>query len=221
MNQKSFSTNQENSMFHQSHSVALRIWHWVTFLVITGSIITVIFNSTLLSPRDNVKMVQEQLTRSGLTVTDQQAFAVSHEYEDKMWNVHKYLGYGLAFLLLARIVIEFTQPKEEKLKNRMRKAMSVMKEKNDQSADSKHFIRVRQLYMLFFLMLFALVVTGLGMVFGREIGLSREFNHTIKEVHGFIQYLMYAFILVHLAGVILAENGKLRGVVSGMIHGNL
>jgi len=69
-------------------------------------------------------------------------------------------------------------------------------------------------------MLFALVVTGLGMVFGRELGLTREFNHTIKEVHGFIQYLLYAFILVHLAGVIMAENGKLRGIVSGMIHGN-
>jgi len=208
------------SPFIQPNSVALRIWHWLTFLFICGSMITVLINSTLLSPRENVKLVQEQLSRKGVTVTDDQAFAVSHEYEDKMWEVHKYFGFGLALLLISRVVIEFTQPEDEKMKYRFKKALEISKAKNEKSAEYKHYLRVRKIYMLFFLILFLMVLTGLGMVFGRDLGLSRDISRSLKNFHEFLQYIMYAFIVVHLAGVILAENGKIKGVVSGMINGN-
>src|ERR1035437_3718332 len=141
----------DSSPFLQHHSVSLRIWHWLTFLFITGSIITVLINSTVLSPRDNIKLVQEQLTRKGVTVTDDQAFAVSHEYEDKMWDVHKLFGYGVAFLFLARVVIEFTQSEDEKMRNRLKKAIVLSKQKGENSADYKHYMRVKLSYMLFFI----------------------------------------------------------------------
>lgn len=208
------------SPFIQPQSASLRIWHWLTFLFISGSIITVLINSTLLSPRENVKLVQEQLSQKGVTVTDEQAFAVSHEYEDKMWEVHKYIGFGLAMLLIARIVIEFTQPEEEKMKNRFKRAMELSKEKNERSAEYKHYIRVRQIYRLFFLLLFLMALTGLSMAFGRELGFSRGISRGLKSIHEFLQYAMYAFVFIHLAGVIRAETGKIKGVVSGMIHGN-
>jgi len=169
------------SPFIQPNSVALRIWHWLTFLFICGSMITVLINSTLLSPRENVKLVQEQLSRKGVTVTDDQAFAVSHEYEDKMWDVHKLSGYALAFLLLARIVIEFTQPKEEKLVNRLKK-IKELRAKNDlNKAEYNHYLRVRMVYTVFFLILLGLVLTGLGMAFGRNFGFSREIFSGMKN----------------------------------------
>lgn len=219
MDQQNISSAQ-TSPFHQKHSAALRIWHWLTFLVISGSIITVLINSTILSPRANVKMVQEQLSKQGVSVTGEQAFAVSHEYEDRMWNVHKYFGIGLAFLFLARIVIEFAQPEEHRIRNRFKKASKAYREKGPDSADHLHYLRVKQTYLVFFVLLFLMVVTGLSMVFGRDLGISRDVQHTIKEIHSFIQYFIYGFIFVHLGGVILAENGKFRGVISGMIHGN-
>lgn len=220
MNQQNIPASSGTSPFHQKHSAALRIWHWLTFLVISGSIVTVLINSTILSPRDNVKMVQEQLSQKGLTATDEQAFAVSHEYEDRMWDVHKYLGIGLAFLFLARIVIEFAQPEEERIRSRYKKAVESFKQNGPDKADYLHYLRIRKTYLVFFGLLFLMVLTGLSLVFGRQLGIPREVNHTVKEIHSFIQYLIYAFILVHLGGVILAENGKFRGVVSGMIHGN-
>jgi cytochrome b len=64
------------------------------------------------------------------------------------------------------------------------------------------------------------VLTGLGMAFGRNFGFSREIFRGMKNIHAFLQYLMYAFVLIHLAGVIIAENGKIKGLVSGMINGN-
>lgn len=220
MNQQNISASPETSPFHQKHSAALRIWHWLTFLVISGSIITVLINSSILSPRDDVKMVQEQLSKKGLTATDEQAFAVSHQYEDQMWDVHKYFGITLAFLFLSRIVIEFSQPEGERIRIRYKRAVESFKQKGPDQADYLHYLRVRKTYLVFFGLLFLMVLTGLSLVFGRQLGIPREVNHTVKETHSFIQYLIYAFILVHLAGVIFAENGKFRGVVSGMIHGN-
>jgi Ni/Fe-hydrogenase 1 B-type cytochrome subunit len=109
-----------NSYFFQKHSAVLRIWHWLTFFVISGSIITVLLTSTLLNQRKNVPLVQNNLKEKGLTVSEDQAFSVTREYEDKSWDVHKILGYGLAFLLISRIVIELVQPGEEKIRTRIR-----------------------------------------------------------------------------------------------------
>ena len=207
------------SPFIQSHSAALRIWHWLTFLFISGSIITVVLNSTLLSPRDNVKLVQEQLQRKGLTATEEQAFAVSHEYEEKVWDVHKLLGYGLAFLFLARIVIEFTQPNDEKVRSRIKRAIELKKDPENK-AEYAHYLRVRLSYALFFLLLLCMVLTGLGMAFGRNLGFTREVRGVLHNLHEIAQYLIYIFIVVHLAGVIIAENRGIKGIVSGMINGN-
>ena len=134
-----------------------------------------LFNSTLLSPRDNVKLVQDQLSKKGVTVTEEQAFAVSHEYEDKMWDVHKLIGYGLAFLFLARIAIEFTQPEEEKISNKLRKASAMIKQNDKNVKEYKHYYMVRRSYMAFFLLLFCMVLTGLGMAFGRDLGFPGKY----------------------------------------------
>jgi len=216
----SIPTPETTSPFLQPHSASLRIWHWLTFLFITGSIVTVIFNSTLLSPRDNVKMVQEQLQGKGVTITEDQAFAVSHEYEDKMWEVHKYIGFGLAILLLARIVIEFTQTEDEKLKNKMNNVKKMIAGNDSNKVEYTHFMRVRMIYAVFFLILLGMVITGLSMAFGRDLGFSRTTYRVVKQIHEILQYGMYLFVFIHLAGVIRAETGKIRGVVSGMIHGN-
>ena len=65
-----------------------------------------------------------------------------------------------------------------------------------------------------------MALTGLGMAFGRDFGFSRGIHGGMKNIHAIFQYLMYAFIVLHLAGVIIAENGKIKGIVSGMINGN-
>ena len=85
--------------FNQPYSGVLRLWHWVTALTITASIILVLFGSTMFRTRNNIEMVQEQLQRKGIEVTNDQARAVAHEYSDKLWMAHKWVGYGLCFLL--------------------------------------------------------------------------------------------------------------------------
>ena len=220
MAQKNVSQVIESSPFLQQHSLLIRIWHWVTFLILSGSIITVLINATMLNPRDNISLVQNQLKAKGVTVTDEQAFAVSHQYEDKMWEVHKLLGYGLVFLLVSRLIIELTQPEEEKLRFRFKKVMNLFKLDDENSVKYRHYLYVKRLYLLFYLILLVMAITGLGLAFGHEFGLTRQTHNVIKTIHSLFQYFMYGFIFIHICGVIIAENAKDKGIVSGMINGN-
>ena len=207
------------NLFLQKHSVAIRTWHWIIFLFIASSMVTVLFASTLLDPRDNIGMVQEQLQKNGLTVSQDQAFSVSHEYEDKVWGVHKWIGFGIAFLLLSRLAIELAQPGEEKFRSRLENAIRLYKQNDEMKSTYRHYITVKLSYSLFYVLLLCMVITGLGLAFGRDLGFSRELYGAIKQIHSVGQYCMYAFVLIHISGVIMADNKEAKGIVSGMVNG--
>lgn len=220
MQQNINSVDAVSQLFLQKHSGMIRIWHWLTFVIITGSLITVLLTSTILNQRKNIVVVQDQLKTTGLTVTEDQAFAVTREYEDKIWEIHKLLGYGLAFMLISRILIEVFGPSDEKLRTRIRNVSGMYLQNSLKKKDYRNFLGVKIGYLLFYLLLTCMVFTGLGLAFGRDLGFSRGLHGTIKEIHSFGQYLMYAFVLVHLSGVIISENRQIKGIVSGMINGN-
>jgi Ni,Fe-hydrogenase I cytochrome b subunit len=136
-----------------------------------------------------------------------------------MWELHKYLGFGLSFLLLSRIGIEFAQSNEEKIKSRMKNALNLYKQNHTDQKEYKHYLIVKGSYSLFYVLILFMAITGLSLAFGRDLGISRDTNHLIKEIHGFGQYLIYAFVFFHLCGVIIADLGKSKGIVSGMING--
>jgi Ni/Fe-hydrogenase 1 B-type cytochrome subunit len=207
------------SPFIQKHSVYIRIWHWLTFLTLTFILLTVLFASTLLNPRENGKVVQEMLKEKGTVIDKDQSFFVAHIFDDKMWELHKYLGFGLSFLLLSRIGIEFAQSNEEKIKSRMKNALNLYKQNHPDQKEYKHYLIVKGSYSLFYVLILFMAISGLSLAFGRDFGISRDTNHLIKEIHGFGQYLIYAFVFFHLCGVIIADLGKSKGIVSGMIHG--
>jgi cytochrome b len=165
-------------------------------------------------------MVQEQLKSRDVIVTEDQAFSVTREYEDKFWGVHKLFGYCLAFLLISRFVIEVSVTDEEKLRTRIKSALGLVRNKVGDWKEYRHYLRVKYTYLLFYLLLLCMALTGLGLAFGRELGFSRGLYGTIKEIHSFSQYVMYAFVFVHLCGVIIADNTNNKGLVSGMINGN-
>ncbi len=219
MEQNHTLTESDNSPFIQTNSAAIRIWHWLTFLFVIALMITVLLESTVLNQRQNIPVVQAELQKKGVTVNNNQALAVSHLYAEKMWDLHKLLGYALTFLVLARIVIEVTQKKEEGMKFRFENALQGLQQSGDNNKDLLHYLLVRISYSVFYLVLLAMATTGMLIAFGSDLGISGPVRHTIKEVHGIFQYLIYAFVAFHLVGVILAELKKAKGIVSGMING--
>lgn len=213
-------SNGENSIFIQKNSAAIRIWHWMTFLVVISLIITVLMASTALNPRNNVPVVQSVLKEKGVEIDNKLAFSVAHMYDDKMWDIHKVLGYALSLLFLSRIIIEITQAKEEKMRNKIKRTLLSYLQSPGEKKDEKHYLIVKYSYLLFYALLLIMVATGMLIAFGGDLGITGPTRHSIKEVHGFVQYFVYAFILFHLAGVIWADLGKAKGIVSGMINGN-
>jgi Ni/Fe-hydrogenase 1 B-type cytochrome subunit len=204
--------------FNQSHSLAIRIWHWTFFLTLTATLVTVLFASTLFRTRNTIGLVQDPLHQKGITVTQDQARAVSHEFSDQLWNLHKVIGYVLCGLLLSRLIIEIAQPHEEKLMVRLKKALGFIPDSASEKTDRTHYIRVKRTYLVFYLLILTMALTGLGLAF-EESPLLKAWQGNIRQIHSFVQYLIYGFIIMHLVGVIWTDGNRHKGLVSGMIHG--
>src|SRR5450631_1899129 len=159
------SDGREVPGFNEPHSLAIRIWHWTFFLTLTASLVTVLFGSTLFRTRNTIGLVQEQLQQKGVTVSKDQARAVAHEFSDQLWNLHTIIGYVLCGLLLSRILIEIFQPREEKLKVKLKMAMGFRPETGSDKMGKRHYLRVKGTYLVFYLLIFTMALTGLGLAF--------------------------------------------------------
>lgn len=211
INQRSF------SLFNEKHFLAIRIWHWTTFMVMSASLITVLLASTMFSTKSNLSMITEQIQQKGGVVTTVQARAVAHEYSDKLWMTHKYIGYGLCFLLLCRIFIEAFVSKKEKLFTKIKNAL-MLRNMNPGYSERNHYLWAKYGYLFFYLIFFIMTVTGLGLAY-EDVPLLKTIHKPLIQIHSITQYLIYIYILTHLIGVIRADTTNSKGIVSGMIHG--
>jgi Ni/Fe-hydrogenase 1 B-type cytochrome subunit len=209
---------QPASLFKARYSLAIRLWHWLTFLTMLASIIMVLLASTMFTTRYNIPMVQEQIQSKNESVSQLAARAVAHEYTDKLWMAHKYIGYGLCFLLLCRIIIEITYSREKRLGNKIRKAFAFQTQNRFQSKDRKHYLWVKWGYVVFYLLFLIMALTGLGLAF-EDVPIFRSTRGALGDVHEIVQYLIYAYLFFHIAGVIRADVTDNRGIVSDMING--
>ncbi len=200
------------------YSSPLRLWHWVNLLVILGSLLTVLINSTLLDGKESPAFIQEQLQKAGATVTEQQARAAAHGIRDEVWQIHIYCGYTLLGLLLFRLGLEFFQLADQKLICKIKAAYHRCFIIRQDRKLAKHELVVKLLYAAFYLMLMVMAVTGLCMVFEDDVPALKNL-HFIRSIHSFTMYLILGFILVHIAGVYLAERKDSKGIVSDMING--
>jgi len=180
--------------------------------------ITVLLASTLFRTRNNTAMVQDQLQQKGLSTTTDQARAVSHAFNDKLWELHTWIGYVVAVFLLGRFILEIFQPSDELLKTKIRMAMGLRPLLPEARRLNEHYARVKLSYVLFYFLILVMAVTGLGLAF-EDVAFFRSIRGVIKQIHSITQYGIYGFVFVHLVGVIIADAGLYPGIVSGMIHG--
>jgi len=204
--------------FEGPHGAAIRIWHWGLFLFVSASFVTVLLASTIFRTRNTAEMVRDELQQKGATVNAEQARAVAHAYSDKLWGIHKWLGFGISLLVLIRIIIELTGPRPDRLGVQIKKALKLKPTDRQTKMDLQQFIQVKRIYVVFYATLLLMALTGIGLAF-EDIPPLRNWHSAIKQLHGFLQWFIYGFVLIHLAGVILADLGKHKGLVSRMIHG--
>ncbi len=204
----------KQGFFQDRKSAAVRIWHWLTFILMVATITMVLLSETLFHKHDNVKMIQDMVHEKGGLVTVDQAKNVAHEYNDKLWMVHKYIGFALSFLLLSRIVIEIAGSKEEKLMTKINKAVKVP----SGDGERNHYLAVEYSYLIFYLLFTFMALTGLVLAF-EDVSWLDPLHRTAKNIHSVLQYFFYAYIFFHLAGTIRADMTKYSGIISRMING--
>ncbi|MDB5132280.1 MAG: Ni,Fe-hydrogenase cytochrome b subunit [Mucilaginibacter sp.] len=203
----------------KKYTASLRLWHWANTIVICGSLITVLINSTVLDEHANAGFIKDELQKSGGSVTTDQTRSLAGSLSDKVWAVHIYFGYILGALLLFRLILEFFQVADQKLIRKMKTAYRDCFIVKKQLKLARHEFVVKLTYLLFYLVLLVMVITGLTLAFRDQLHFSRSLMGNVRNIHGFCMYLVIAFIIVHIVGVFLAERDESPGIVSDMING--
>lgn len=204
--------------FNERHSLAIRIWHWIFFMLLTATITTVGLATYVFDTGQNIPMVQDELQQKGVTVDKLAARAVSHAFNDKLWELHTWIGYFIAAFVLGRFLLEIFQPSDEKINVKLRRAMGFNATLPEEISEKRKYIQVKWTYVFFYGCILVMALTGLGLAF-EDVPFFKDLRKTIKSIHSFTQYLIYGFILLHLTGVIVADVRRYPGLVSGMING--
>ncbi len=199
------------------YSSSIRLWHWANTLVIAGSLLTVLINSTLLDRKSASALIENELHQAGANVSPEQARSAWHGLEDQVWDYHVYFGYALAALLVFRLVSEWIPRSKNGMRQQVSAAIRAYRQHPDKAM--RHRLVVKLLYVTFYVVLVIMVISGLLLVFKSDLGIAKPISHSIKEVHGFCMYLVLGFIGIHVAGVFMAERKDEPGIVSGMING--
>ncbi|QIX62258.1 cytochrome b/b6 domain-containing protein [Hymenobacter sp. BT18] len=201
----------------KKYSAGLRIWHWSNYLVISGLLSTILFLRVIINMRGLFPKMQQVLQEQGISATEQQLRGVGRLVSHRIWDWHIYLGVALAVLLGWRIIAELVAPAMQRFRARLQRAAQAPAEGT--GFRLRKSTAVKYSYLIFYLLLTVMVVTGLLLVYADDVEALHKLEHDIKEIHNVNMYLILAFIVVHIVGVVLAELHKDRGITSDMLHG--
>ena len=78
------------------YSAPLRVWHWGSALLVSGSLLTILFLKVIVSPRDLIPEWKQALAKDGVAMTVQQGRALAHAVGERIWDWHIAIGLTLA-----------------------------------------------------------------------------------------------------------------------------
>jgi len=186
-------------------SLNFRVWHWVHATVVLGLLGTVFLRKTFLSWRDNSEILSQKLLTMDIEVSSEQAKVLAKSIRAPMWDWHIILGYGLAFLLIWRIALFFTQSGKQNYQNLKKETL--------------HKKAVKLGYIAIYAILAFMTISGLVIHFYKELSILKDTAHNIKEVHELAYNAILIFTPMHIVGVFIAENQDEKGILSDMVNG--
>lgn len=140
-----------------------------------------------------------------IDITAEQAKMLAKAVRAPMWEWHILFGYALAALLIVRAVLFFTQSGKQNFINI--------------KSSSLHKKMVKIGYIGIYTVLGFMALSGLSIHFHEELGLLKESAHTLKEIHELVFNLVWIFVVLHIAGVVVADITDEKGIVSDMVNG--
>lgn len=183
------------------YTYALRVWHWVTAVVVLGLVATVILRKTFLSWKDNSVLIISELSKFDIAITAEQAKTIAVAIRAPMWEWHIIFGFVFALLVVIRAVMIFKDGF------------------NYEQNPSLHMSLVYKSYKILYVVMAFMALSGILLYFKDTLGIGKDFAHTIKNLHENISFAIMLFVPLHIIGVFKAENRDQKGIVSKMISG--
>ena len=179
----------------RNFSSSFRVWHWLNAFALFGLFITVVLRESVMHKANIGAIVQAKMAELGTVITEEQAVMIGKAVRSPMWDWHIYLGIAVAVLLLWRLAMV--------VKNGFGF--------DDNPAMQKVYLLYRAVYGVMAIM----SLSGLALYY-RIAGEAKE---NVETVHMVLGWAIFAFIALHIIGVVLAEKGDQSGLVSRRING--
>ncbi|MDJ0366925.1 cytochrome b/b6 domain-containing protein [Hymenobacter sp. H14-R3] len=202
------------------YSAAMRAWHWVNATLVSGQLLTILFQKVIVNAKGAVPEFQAAITKGGGTLTQQQGRAVAHVISERIWAWHIWMGVTLAAFWLFWTVMQALDPAGRRFGARLMAAARRYKlAAPAEHADARHALLAKLTYAVFYLAITLMVITGLGLIWADDVAFLGNIEHTVKEVHSATMYVIIGYIVLHVAGVVWVEITKDHGLISRMVSG--
>jgi len=181
-------------------TVLHRTLHWVMALAMMILFATGFLRMTWMSKSTVVSVLSE--TAETKSLLKDQMVGIAKSIQAPMWEWHKLFAHIMIISIVVRIVymlmkgIRFPRPF---------------------GAGISATERLQGMVYVYFYA-FVLVQGATGIIM--EKGLFQSFQDTAESIHKLGLYLFPIFIVLHLAGIVLAEHTTKKGIVSNMIGGD-
>lgn len=182
------------------YSKVYRIIHWTIAFSFMLLLITIFLRLTWMNKYNMAAIIQEYLSDTDQSLTQDQLIAVAKKIRQPMWNWHIYLGYVLTGLFSIRFLLPAFG--YMKFQNPFRKGLSAIEKFQ------------KWVYLLFYMFVIVSLTTGLIIEWG-----PKELKKPMEEIHVLGIYYLVAFIVIHLAGVFIKEFTNQKGIISRIISG--
>lgn len=188
---------------HKPYSRSLRVIHWLIAGVFLFIMLTIFLRQQWMNKDQMGDILNADLVKRNIFLTKDVTAKIGKSIRAPMWQWHQVAGYTLLGLYIIRMVIlrwegaTFSNPFKKGLSRKERLKSGV--------------------YLLFYICFGTSLITGLLVVWGpRE---WHRLHRVVVDVHIQSMYYAVVFVIIHLAGLIIAELTNNKGIISRMIHG--
>ena len=198
----------------------MRLWHWLNAALVSGQLLTILFQKVIVNAKGALPEFQQALSKSGGSLTKQQAGAVAHVISERIWAWHIWIGLLLAATWLLWTLMQALDPAGRRFGARLWAAARRYKlAAPAEHAAARHVLLAKLTYAVFYLCVTVIIITGLGLTWADEVPFLGSIEHTAKEIHNVAMYLIIGYTLLHVVGVVWADISDDRGLISRMVSG--
>ena len=180
----------------KSYTFFDRLLHWILAFSILFILLTVFLRLNWMEKNHVAAILTDNLSALDLEITKEQAIKIAKQIRKPMFDWHIYIGYVAAGAFALRMIFHMFNKKNY----------------NPITSTEKFQVWV---YRIFYVLLALTLITGLLIKFGPD-----SIHKTTEDIHKLTLYYIIPFLILHFTGIIIAELGSKKGIVSKMIGGD-